>query len=257
MSEASDNNSTTKFAEMSQNSDAAVLKDMVQAGILYGRKKSITHPRMKPLIFGTRNTIEIVDLTKTLTYLERAVKFLREVVSRNGLILLVGTQPAAKGPIEELAKKFRYPYVVNRWLGGTLTNFVTINNRMNYFKKLREDEATGALQKYTKKERVKFNKEILRLKLLFGGLESLTRVPDALLIINTKEHDTAVREARRMKIPIVALMNTDQDPDMIDYPIPGNDTAPASIRWIVGRIQEELEKDKISQLTADDQQLVV
>lgn len=229
---------TPKPAE--ENFDDAELKEMVEAGLIYGRKKSTTHPRMKPFIFSTRNNIEIIDLTKTLEHLEKALVFLKEIIARKGHILFVGTQSAARLPIEELAKKFSSPYVINRWLGGTLTNFNTINTRMNYFKNLREEEASGALGKYTKKERVKFNKEIGRLQILFGGLLRLTQPPEALFVINTAEHSTAVREARRMKIPVVALMSTDQDPELVEYPIIGNDTAPASIAWIIRKVDEAL-----------------
>lgn len=220
--------------------DDAVLKEMVEAGVLYGRKKSLTHPRMKPFIFGARNNIEIIDLSKTLENLERALGFLKEIAGRKGNIVFVGTQPAARSSAEELSKKLGYSYVINRWLGGTLTNFNTINARLNYFKNLCEEEATGALGKYTKKERVKFNKEIARLRLFFGGLERLTQLPDAIFVINTKEHETAVREAKRMKIPVVALMSTDQNPELIDYPIPGNDTAPTSIAWVMRKVEEAL-----------------
>lgn len=220
--------------------DEAILKDMVQAGLIYGRMKSITHPRMKPFIFGTRNNVDIIDLSKTLEGLEKAIKFLKDVVARKGIILFVGTQPGAKETIGELSKKLGYPYVVHRWLGGTLTNYTTINARINYFKNLRDKEATGGLAKYTKKERVKFNKEIGRLRLLFGGLEKLTQKPEAVVVINSTVHETAVREARRMNIPTVALISTDQNPELIDYPIPGNDTSLSSIIWILKKIEEAL-----------------
>lgn len=200
---------------------------------------------MKPFIFGARNNIEIIDLSKTLENLERALNFLKEIAARKGNILFVGTQPGARDAIEKLAKKFGYPYVINRWLGGTLTNFPTINTRINYFKNLREQEATGALLKYTKKERVMFNKDIARMRFLFGGLEKLTQQPDAVFVINTKEHSTAVREARRMKVPVVALISTDQNPELTDYPVPGNDTSMASIAWILQKVEEALSQTTV------------
>lgn len=223
-----------------QDVEEATLQDMVRAGLIYGRKKSVTHPRMKPFIFGARNNTEIIDLSKTLESLEKATKFIKEIVARKGNILFVGTHPGARESIEKIATKYGYPYVINRWLGGTLTNFSTINTRINYFKDLRDKEATGGLAKYTKKERVKFNKDIIRMRLLFGGLEKLTGQPDAVFIINAREHETAVREARRMKVPIVALVSTDQNPELIDYPIPGNDTSLSSIVWILNYIETAL-----------------
>ncbi len=220
--------------------DENILKDMVQAGLIYGRIKSTTHPRMKPFIFGTRNNVDIIDLGKTIEGLERAIKFIKDVVARKGIILFVGTQPGANDNIFNLAKKLGYPFVTHRWLGGTLTNYNTINTRINYFKNLRDKEAAGALQKYTKKERVKFNKEISKLRLLFGGLEKLTQKPEAVIVINSTIHETAIREARRMKIPTVALISTDQNPELIDYPIPGNDTSLSSITWILQKIEEAI-----------------
>ena len=255
---STDTNTTTAPVSDSLQSGAqfeeSALREMAEAGVFYGRKKRVTHPRMKPFIFATRNNVEIIDLEKTITHLERAKSFLNDIMARKGRILFVATQPSAREPMRALAEKFGMSYVVHRWLGGTLTNFKTINARINYFKNLREEEATGALQKYTKKERVKFNKEIGRMRTLFGGLEVLTQLPDVLFVINADLHETAVREARRMNIPVVALISTNQDPDCVGYPIPGNDTAPASIKWTLDTISKDLEKAKLSQPTVNNPQ---
>lgn len=220
----------------------ALLVEMMQAGIHYGHKKSKTNPKMKPYIFGVRSDIELIDLNATLSALEKAVNFLKEVKAKGGLVLLVATQPAAREIILHLAEKFNYPYVVNRWLGGTMTNFKVIRKRTEYFQQLKKDKESGNLDKYTKKERLKISENIDKMKILFSGLETLTRLPDAVVVVDINLHDTAVREARRSKIPVVALVHTDADPTLIDYPIPANDNAKSSIDWILKRIESEIEK---------------
>lgn len=224
--------------------DTAVIEEMAKAGVLYGRKKTKTHPQMKRYIYGTRNTIEIFDLNQTLLALDKAIEFLKNVVKKGGLILVIGTQPAAKSLVKDFALKFDFPYVVERWLGGTLTNFKTLSQRIAYYLKLKADQESGALEKYTKKERMIFDKEIKKLTVNFGGLEKLTRQPDALILIDSNIHETAVREARKLNIPIVALINSDSNPEEITYPIFGNSNAKASIEWILKRIEKELEKAK-------------
>ncbi len=222
--------------------DPMVLEEMAKAGVLYGRKKSKTHPRMKPFIFTTRNGIEILDLSKTMQALEKAGNFLKEIAKKEGLILVVGTKPAAQELTENFAKKFSMLFVIKRWLGGTLTNFKTISKRIQYYMNLKSDRATGKLEKYTKKERVEFDKEIERLNGFFVGLERLTRLPDVLVIINANEHITAVREAKRLKIPIVAILSTDTDPELANYPIPANDNSKTSIAWILGKLEAKVEE---------------
>ncbi len=220
--------------------DPALLDEIIKAGILYGRKKSKTHPRMKPYIFGTRNGIELIEPPKTLEALEKAGEFLKEAVKKDGTILMVGTQPSAQELIEELAKKFAFPYVVKRWLGGTLTNFATINKRLQYYMNLKADRATGKLEKYTKKERLEFDRLIAKMDGFFLGLERMPKLPGALLVVNANEHITAIREARRMKIPVVAILSTDTDPEIVEYPIPANDNSKASIAWILAKLEAKV-----------------
>lgn len=219
-----------------------LLEEMAKAGILYGRKKSKTHPRMKGFIYATRNGIEILDLPKTMEALEKAGEFLKGTSKKDALILAVGTKPAAQELIENFGKKLSMPYVVKRWLGGTLTNFKTISKRIQYYMNLKADMASGKLEKYTKKEQVQFGKEIQRLDQFFSGLERLTRLPDALLVVNANDHITAVREARRLKIPMVAILSTDTDPEIVNYPIPANDNSKASIGWILGKLESKIEE---------------
>ncbi len=238
-------NSDTALAENAApevTMDPMLLEEMVKAGILYGRKKSKTHPRMRPFIFGTRNGIEILDLPKTSEALEKAGDFLKETAKKDGLILVVGTKPAAQDLVEELAKKFSFPYVVKRWLGGTLTNFKTLSKRIQYYMNLKADKATGKLEKYTKKEQVEFGKIIGKMDQFFIGLERLSRLPDALLVVNANDHMTAVSEAHRMKIPVVAILSTDTDPEAAEYPIPANDNSKMSISWILGKLTAKIEE---------------
>jgi len=219
-----------------------VFKEMMKAGLMYGHKKSKTNPRFRPYIYTTRNGIEIIDLAQTLPALESAIEFMKQQIKEGKLILLVASQPAAKEAKENLGKKFNFPYINEKWIGGLLTNFKVISQRIEYFKKIQADWEKGEFDKYTKKERIMINRNIHRMKKMFTGLENLTKLPDVIFIIDPslKGHTTAVREARRMKIPIVAILDSDDDPDLVDFPIPANDHAKISIDWIMNRISAKL-----------------
>ena len=214
------------------------ISEMAKAGVVYGHKKSRTHPKMRPYIAGTRNEIEFIDPEATLNALQKATEFLKEKIKAGGLVLLVGTISAAKNAIEEFAHELKFPYVTTRWLGGTLTNFKVLNDRKTYYETLKTRREKGELVKYTKKEQLEFSKEIAKLSKNFDGLANLSRVPDALLVVDIDEHGTAIREARKMRIPIVALVDTDDDVSLVDYPIFANDHAKSSIEWVVGKIKE-------------------
>ena len=222
--------------------DPALLEEMVQTGVLYGRRKNKTHPRMKPYIFAIRNGIEIFDLGEVLSLLEKAQEFLKETAKKSKTILLVGTQPASKVLIKELGEKLNLPYVNERWLGGTLTNYQTISKRIKYFTNLRADKESGKLEKYTKKERLEFEKSIHRFTTLFSGLEKLSSVPDAVLLIDANDHKTALREAKRLRIPVAALVNSDFNPEEVDYPIPVNTRAKSSIQWVLGKLEQSIQE---------------
>ncbi|MEK7191998.1 MAG: 30S ribosomal protein S2 [Patescibacteria group bacterium] len=229
-------------SEPSRTIDPVLSEEMVKAGVLYGRKKSKTHPRMKKFINAVRNGISIVDLAATLSTLESAGEFLKEVAKKQGVVLVVGTRPAAQQAVENFAKKSGLLYVIKRWLGGTLTNFKTISSRIQFFTKLKADKAAGKLEKYTKKEQVNFDKQIDKLTIFFSGLENMTKLPDVLLVVDINEHETAVREANRLKIPVIGITNTDSDPESIAYPIPANDNGMASINWILNRLSTKIEE---------------
>jgi small subunit ribosomal protein S2 len=228
--------------DLQDEANLEVIREMMKVGLMYGHKKSKTNPKFTPYIHTTRNEIEIIDLTQTLSALDSAIEFIRQQIKEGKLILLIASQPAAKEAVENLAKKFNFSYINEKWIGGLLTNFKVISQRLEYFKKVQADFEKGEFDKYTKKERVMINRNIYRMKKMFTGLENLTKLPDVIFIVDPslKGHTTAVREARRMKIPIVAVLDSDDDPDLVNWPIPANDHAKMSIDWIMNRINEKL-----------------
>jgi small subunit ribosomal protein S2 len=218
------------------------LEAMMKAGVHLGHAKSKDHASMKRFIFGVRNTVSVIDLVQTRAALARAESFITDRVAQGGFILLVGTRPAARGIITQIAEVSRMPSFTERWIGGTLTNFKVIRKRLEHLEMLEKEKVSGAFEKYTKKERMMREEEIARLKKMFDGLRTLTRLPDAVFVVDTTEDTTAVREARRMKIPIVALCDTNADTNLIDYPIPSNDDALSSVHFMVHRIGAAIEE---------------
>ena len=217
-----------------------VLEEMSKTGLFLGHQKSKTHPRMRPFIFTTRNGLEIIDLSQTLQALEQALDFIKSKVAAGGSVLLVGTTPASKAVTEEFAKKLNFPYVTERWLGGTLTNFKTLAKRIAYFKKLRSDRQAGKFDKYTKKERLDFDREIAKLTLKFSGTENMEILPQVMFVVDANAHIAAIREAKRTNIPVVGVVNTDVDPAAVDYPIPANDRSRTGLEWIFAKLESAI-----------------
>lgn len=220
-----------------------ILQQMMEAGLMYGHKKSKTQPKFKPYIYGTRNDVEIIDLGQTLPAIDEAIRVLKEKIKQGGLILVVAIQPAVKEAVESLAKKFNFCCINERWIGGLLTNFKIISQRIEYFKKNQAAFEKGEFEKYTKKERVMINRDISRMKKMFSGLENLSHLPDLIFMIDPslKGHKTAIHEAKKMKIPVMAILDSDDNPESVDYVIPANDHAKSSIDWIINRIDQGLE----------------
>lgn len=215
-----------------------LMQELIQAGVIVGHAKSKTHPRMKPSIAGNRNDLDLIDPLATVESLTRTGSFLKTLLgSPNALVLVVGTEPAVRTALRGFAAKHHFPFVERRWLGGTLTNFSMIRSRLRYYEDLKAKREQGDLQKYTKKERIEFDKEIAKLSATFDGLALLTRMPDALFVVGTKEHMTAVQEARKMHIPVIAIIDTDDDPALADYPVIANDHARSSIEWVLDRLE--------------------
>ena len=215
---------------------------MIEAGVFYGRRKSKTNPKMRQFILTNRGGIEVINLEKTGEKLDAAMAFVKEKIRNGGLPLLVGTAPATESLVKKLADEFSFPYVILRWIGGTITNFKIISRRVEYLKKLRADLASGALEKYTKKERLEMEREVKRLEEMMGGLENMPREPELVIIVDPTTHTTAVREARMKRIPVVALANVDADPDVIDYIVPGNDKTRMSVAWFLGNVEKAIQE---------------
>jgi len=222
--------------------DSKELREMTEAGLFFGRKKTKTHPRMKPFILTTRNGVEILDLMKTIEQINKAIGFLKEINVKGGKVLLVGTQPAAREAVMKMANDFSFPYVTNKWVGGVLTNFNVIRKRVDKYIKLKEDKESGRLAKYNKKEMSKINREMDKMNFLFSGVEKMTAAPEAILLINPREHMTAIREAKILGIPTVAILSSDNDPELVDYPIVANDNAEKSIGFVLEKIGEGIKK---------------
>lgn len=208
------------------------LTDMLKSGMHFGHSTSRWHPKMRDFIFGARQGVHIINLEKTQVYLVDALESLKGIAARGGVILFVGTKLQAKGPLQKYAEACGMPYVINRWLGGTLTNFVQIKQTLRRMKMLKDQRDKGELKKYTKKERLMISREIEEMDEKFGGIENITRTPDAIFIIDIKTEKTALKEANVTGIPVIALCDTNVNPDGVAKVIPGNDDAVKSIELI-------------------------
>jgi small subunit ribosomal protein S2 len=214
------------------------MKALLEAGVHFGHQTRRWNPKMRKFIFSERNGIHIIDLAQTVERLEAACDFVRDLVANGGTILFVGTKRQAQETIESEAKRSGMPYVTTRWLGGTLTNFSTIQGRIDYLVRTEDARARGEMDYLPKKERLKLEEEIARLNRYLGGIKAMTSLPGAIYVVDTTKEDIAVAEAVRMGIPIVALVDTNCNPDVIDYPIPSNDDAIRAIKLITARIAD-------------------
>ena len=201
------------------------MKQLLDSGVHFGHQTRRWNPKMKRFIFSERNGIYIIDLQQTLTYIDRAYEFVRETVAHGGTILFVGTKKQAQEVVAEQAQRVGMPYVNQRWLGGMLTNFSTVYKRLQRLKELEVMEQTGGNATLTKKEQLILSREKDKLERTLGGIRDMSRVPSAIWVIDTKKEHIAVGEARKLGIPVVAILDTNCDPDEVDYPIPGNDDA--------------------------------
>ncbi|MBN2094309.1 MAG: 30S ribosomal protein S2 [Candidatus Zambryskibacteria bacterium] len=221
------------------------LDELFKVGAHFGFSKSRRHPSMTPYIFGSKNRVDIIDLEKTQKFLEKALDFIGSLATSNSQILFVGGKNEAQKVIEEEAQKISMPYLASRWIGGTLTNFSEIRKRINLMLDLSSQKEKGELGKYTKKERLLIDRKIKKLQKMFNGIKDMTALPKALFIVDPRFEDIALKEARTIKIPIVALCGSDNNIKDIDYPIPANDANSASIRFFVDKIVEVYNKNKV------------
>ncbi len=201
------------------------MRQLLESGVHFGHQTRRWNPKMKRFIFTERNGIYIIDLRQTLDYIDRAFDYVRATVAEGGSILFVGTKKQAQEAIAEQASRVGMPYVNHRWLGGMLTNFSTVFKRLQRMKELEALELTGTAQGYTTKETLQLQREKLKLSKTLGGLRDMSRVPAAVWVVDTKKEHIAVDEARKLGIPVIAVLDTNCDPDEVDYPIPGNDDA--------------------------------
>lgn len=220
------------------------MKSLLEAGVHFGHRTRRWNPRMKPFIFTQRNGIHIIDLQQTMSRLEEGYKVVRDVVAEGGTILFVGTKKQAQETVVQEAVRCGMPYVSNRWLGGTLTNFRTIRARIDYMIRLEERQAMGDLDKLPKKEALLLTRELAKLESRVGGLREMKRLPRLLFIVDTLHEQIAIDEATTLEIPIVALTDTNSDPFPIHYPIPANDDAIRAIKLITGKIADAVIEGK-------------
>ncbi|HUV46096.1 MAG TPA: 30S ribosomal protein S2, partial [Dehalococcoidia bacterium] len=227
--------------------DTVTIKQLLEAGAHFGHQTGRWHPRMKNYIFTKRNGIHIIDLEQTIGLLDKACDFVQQIVAEGGKILFVSTKKQAQDIIEEEAKRCDMYYINQRWIGGVLTNFATIQTRIDHLVRLEDQQARGDFNRLPKKEALKLGKEILRLNRQVGGFKEMTSLPAALFIVDITQERIALAEAKRVGIPIIAVVDTNCNPDDIDYPIPANDDAIKAIKLICSKIADSVIEAQISE----------
>lgn len=247
--------STNKAVDAGQNQDKyqLSLEAMLKAGVHFGHKKSRWNPKMKRYIFGVRNGIHIIDLEKSKEMFEKALAFVTEIKQKGGTILLIGTKKQAKQLVRAVAERADMPFVNERWLGGTFTNFTTINKRVRYLIDTTDGLEKGRFNDLTKYEKLKLQKEMDKMEEKMGGLVSMKRLPEAIFVLDMKKDELAIKEAREAGVKIIALADSNCDPTLVDYPIPANDDALSSLKYLLGvflkrvletTVQNNVELDK-------------
>lgn len=221
-------------------SSPLAVKDILEAGVHFGHRASRWNPKMRPYIYGRRNQIHIIDLKETVRGLLRAKKYLSRVAAQGSLVLFVGTKRQAADPIERASRACGMPFVNERWLGGTLTNFRTIRSRLKRLEELEGLRTTGEMATYSKKRQSTLTREYKKIHTNLSGIRDMNRLPEALVVIDPRRETISVKEARLLGIKVVALIDTDSDPDVIDLPIPGNDDSIRSIDLILQQISEAI-----------------
>jgi len=227
-------------AEPEQEPQPLTMKALLEAGAHFGHPTRRWHPRMKPYIFTERNGIHIIDLQRTLNLLDQACSFVTELVAGGGTVLFVGTKKQAQESLVIEAQRCHMPYVNQRWLGGTLTNLNVIMSRIKYMKELEKQEEEGMFAVLPKKEALKLGEKLARLRKYLNGIREMEGLPNAIFVIDVVKERIAVAEARRMGVPVIGLVDTDADPDLVDHIIPGNDDAIRSIRLMCSRIADAI-----------------
>jgi len=228
-----------------------LVRQLVDSGIHFGHRVSRWNPKMSPYIFGKRNTIHIIDIRETVRGLLRAKKFIAQIVAKGEDVLFVGTKRQARLQVMQQATRVGMPYVVERWLGGTLTNFRTIRSRLQRLEELEQAEVDGTAAQYSKKMMASRTREVRKIKRNLEGIRTMSRLPGALVVIDVFREHNAVREAKKLGIPTVCLIDTDSDPDFADIPIPGNDDAIRAIDTILVHLADAVEEGKKGRMAAE------
>jgi len=229
------------------------MKDLLESGVHFGHRTHKWHPKMKPFIFTERNSIHIIDLQKTAKALEEAYALVRDTVAQGGTVLFVGTKRQAQDTIQIEATRCGMPWVTARWLGGTMTNWRTIRQRINELERLERMRDRGEFASFTKKEALGMTRKIERLEMLLGGIRSMARVPELLFVVDIRREDTAIHEANLLEIPVVAMVDTNCDPSYIDYVIPSNDDAIRAIKLIVGKMADAVLEGQAMRKDTDEE----
>jgi small subunit ribosomal protein S2 len=216
-------------------------EDMLKAGMHFGRKRTVFNPGMGKYVFTVRNGVCIIDLLKTKSEIGNASKFLDETIKGGGLVLFVGLTKQSADAVKDLADHVKMPYVIDRWLGGTLTNFKVLSGRVKKLEEMEKQKKSGELDKYTKKEKLMYERELMKMKRNFDGLKKLTRLPDVVFVTSLKESALPIREAKITNVKVVAIANTDASPKGIECVIPANDRSKKSVDLIVGTIKDKLQ----------------
>lgn len=232
------------------------IKELLEAGVHFGHQTKRWNPKMKKYLFGEQNGIYIIDLQKTLKKFHEAVTFVRDVATEGLPVVFVGTKRQAIDVIEQEANRCEQFFVNHRWLGGTLTNFQTIRKSVSRLRHIDEMEAKGECERLTKKEVAKLQREREKLEYTLGGIKGMERLPGAIFVIDTKKERIAVTEARRLGIPVIAVVDTNCDPDEVDYPIPGNDDAIRAIRLMAVRMADAIQEGRAVRLKAAEESAV-
>ncbi|MDO8499238.1 MAG: 30S ribosomal protein S2 [bacterium] len=226
-------------------SNLPTLAEMLKAGVHFGHQKSRWHPKMKQYIFGVRNGVHVINLEETQKELEKTLEYVRTLAGKGKVILFVGTKKQARGIIQEAAIACGMPFITERWIGGLLTNFEEVRRRLKKFKTLRDQVATGEIEKYIKKEQASFKKQLAKMERYLSGIVSLDKLPDAIYIADLRMEKTAVTEANRMHVPIVAVVDSNVNPEKAQHIIPGNDDAVNSIRMMANLVAGAVSKGKL------------
>lgn len=216
------------------------LNEMLDCAVHFGHKTTKWNPKMKKFIFGVKNGVHIIDLQKTADCIEKASEYLKRETQAGKKVLFVCTKPQAADLIMKTAKETGMPYVVHKWMGGLLTNYSTIKRRIKYYKKLRDEEKSGDFNKYTKREASELRKVMAKLQSAIGGVIDMEKLPSIVFIADPVRDQIAVKEANKLNIPVVGIVDTNADPDQIKYPIPGNDDAIKSLTYLINAVKDAI-----------------